>query len=58
MKEKKYNLSQIAISLKMKQCLDCREDIDKSFDYKYKWTLPVCRKCRLKHLRLEGEENV
>ena len=56
MKEKKYNISQIAIALKTKRCLDCNEDIDKSFYYTYKWTLPVCRKCRIKHLRLEGEE--
>ena len=48
--EKKYTISEIAIALRLRRCLDCKGDIDKSFNHKYKWTLPLCRKCRLKHL--------
>ena len=50
-KEKKYTIIEIANALKSRRCLNCKGDIDKSFNYKYKWTVPLCKKCRLKYLK-------
>ena len=50
MENKKYSIGEIASAFRTRRCLNCKEDIDKSFNYKYKWNLPLCKKCRKKEL--------
>ncbi len=56
MNEKRYSLNNFARAIGLRRCLDCKKDIDKSFKYKYKWNLPLCKECRMKLLNKQFRE--
>lgn len=45
-----FTIKQIIGYITKSLCLDCRKDINKSFNHSYKWTIPLCKPCRIKYL--------
>ena len=48
---KSYKLKEIVNKISRGECLSCGKNIDKSFNYAYRWRLPLCKKCRILMLK-------
>jgi hypothetical protein len=53
---KLYTTEQIIKKISHGECLECNGSIDKSFNYTYRWRVPLCKKCRMLYLNKETKK--
>lgn len=51
-----FSIEQIIINISRGACLKCNKNIDKSFNYSYRWRIPLCKECRMEELDKQTKE--